>query len=102
MTRGTVDEDRLPYRWRSRLPDTRSRGSMYQFGRDELRRGGGNCSRGELLNALRADAVIAQRLAESQGFGPLLTNMRNSGEIKLIDNVVIATPRATRRASTVS
>lgn len=102
MKRGTADEASLPYRWRSRLPDTRSIGTMYQFIRDELRRRGGKCSRDELLRTLKSDAVIANRLAASQGFGPLLNNMRNSGEIVVDGDVVAATPRAMRRAATFS
>ena len=102
MTSTTSDELRLPYRWRSRLPDPRSKGTMYQFVRDELRRRGGKCSRDCLLKAMKADVVISERLAESQGFGPLLANMRNSGEITIFGDVVAATARAMRRAPTSS
>lgn len=72
-------------------------GSLYDFVRHYLIAHDGSCSRNDLLAALQADDAMNERLARSRGFGPLLNNMRHSGEVTLIGNTVTASARTVRR-----
>lgn len=90
-------ELRTPLRWRTAPTPLQSRGTLFQFVRDYLCSHSGSCSRAELRRALEADTKMAARLANSQGFTPLLTNMRHSGDIFLEGETVRASARTLRR-----
>lgn len=93
--RQTKDIPPVPIRWRPGPPAV-SRGTLYQFVREFLSEQGGACLREQLRDAIDSDEKMMRRLAEGQGFGRLLVNMRHSGEIELIGDEVRATPRALR------
>lgn len=87
-----------PIRWRSGAPPGQAH-SLYQFVREYLWHAGGSCSRAELLTAMSKDGAVRKRLAKSQGFLALLTNMRHSGELICDGETVRATSRALRRGA---
>ena len=87
-----------PIRWRSGAPPGQAH-SLYQFVREYLWHAGGSCSRAELLTAMSKDGAVRTRLANSQGFLALLTNMRHSGELVFDGEAVRATLRALRRGT---
>ena len=84
-------------KWRVGPPTRGVPGSLYDFVRRFLAMHGGSCSREALLQALQADAVMKERLANSRGFGALLNNMRHSGDLMLSGDMVLASPRTLRR-----
>ena len=71
--------------------------SLYQFVRDQLAANGGRCTRDELLAAIRDNPAALAKLERSQGFGPLLSNMKQSGFIHLDREVVQRTRRRVGR-----
>ena len=71
--------------------------TLYQLIRETLDERGGSCLRTELLVAILADPLAAERLARSQGFTRLLQNMRNSGFIELDGELVKRTERRVGR-----
>ena len=87
---------RVPLRWR-RGPDGRSAGSISQFIREYLVRHGGACTRDELLQAVRREPELAERLDRGQGFERLLQNMRYSGFVTISGTSVRASPRTVKR-----
>lgn len=70
-----------------------SRGSLYEFVRHSLAERGGSCTRQELLSAIKANPVAAERLERSQGFARLLHNMKHSGFVELEEELVRRTTR---------
>lgn len=78
-------------------PTSGVRGSMYDFVRRYLVEHGGSSTRAELLAALHADEAMRERLARTKGLTALLNNMRHSGDLTLIGNIVSATARTVRR-----
>lgn len=72
-------------------------GTLYGLIRQTLAAGGGRCSKGDLLSAILADPVAAQRLARSQGFARLLDNMRHDGFIEVEGQLVLRTRRKVGR-----
>ena len=87
----------LPLKWRPRVPDGRSAGSIFQFIREYLVQHGGTCTRNQLLQAVRSQAELAARLDHGQGFERLLQNMRHSGFITISGDTVTASARTLRR-----
>lgn len=86
-------------KWRVGPPTSGVPGSLYDFVRRYLIAHGGSCSREDLLAALQAHDSMKERLARSRGFSALLNNMRHSGDVTLIGNIVMATSRTVRRMS---
>lgn len=87
----------LPLQWRPRPPSPASAGTLYQFVREYLVRNGGHAGRKDLRSAMDADPALADRLAQSQGFGRLLVNMRHSGWITVKGDEVVATAKTLRK-----
>lgn len=88
---------RLPIKWRPRVPDGRSAGSISQLIREYLVRHGGACTRDELLQAIRRQPELAARLECGQGLERLLQNMRYSGFVTIEGEAVTATARTLKR-----
>ena len=87
----------LERKWRVGPPTAGVPGSLYDFVRRYLAAHGGLCARSELLHAMMADPKTSERLSRSKGFGPLLINMRHSGDVELDGPIVRATSRTFRR-----
>ena len=71
--------------------------SLYQFVRDQLAANGGRSTQDELLAAIRDNPTALAKLERSQGFGALLSNMKQSGFIDLDGEVVRRTKRRVGR-----
>lgn len=82
---------------RVRTPVYSPGGSLYDTVRCCLKENGGTCTRDQLEQQLASSPEVHARITRAGGLGPLLTNMRHSGEIKLEGNLVLLTTRALRR-----
>jgi hypothetical protein len=67
--------------------------SLYELVRRTLAERGGCCTRQELLSAIEANPVAAERLERSQGFARLIHNMKHSGFVELEEELVRRTSR---------
>lgn len=82
---------------RARPPVYSPAGSLYDTVRCCLKKNGGTCTRDQLEQQLGSRPEVHAKIASAGGLGPLLTNMRHSGEITLEANLVRLTVRALRR-----
>jgi hypothetical protein len=71
--------------------------TLYELVRRTLAERGGECHKGELLNAILMNPDAAQRLARGRGFNALLRNMKYSGFIEIDGQHVRRTARRVGR-----